>query len=157
MEYLVTSKGDGSLLKFYKAIGGGTTWTTAFKDTFGKSIDDFYTSFEMYRKTNFAPAPVGKVLGTVTDSKGKAMSLIYVWFCPTTSVWCEATTTDFDGTYEVTIPVGTYTIWFSPDEDLNKGWGGYVNDKTLSTNRSSVKQFKVEKDGTVTVDVVVKE
>ncbi|MEK7441599.1 MAG: collagenase, partial [Chloroflexota bacterium] len=44
VEYLVTNKGDWSLLKFYKAIGGGTTWKTAFKDTFGKSIDDFYTS-----------------------------------------------------------------------------------------------------------------
>jgi len=156
VEYLVTSKGDGSLLKFYKAIGGGTTWKTAFSDAFGKSIDDFYKSFEAYRKTNFAPAPVGKVIGNVTDSKGKAMSLVYVWFCPTTSVWCEATTTDFDGTYEATIPVGTYTIWFSPDEDLNRGWGGYVNNTTLSTNRALVKQFKLEKDGTLTVDVMIK-
>jgi len=156
VEYLVTSKGDGSLLKFYKAIGGGTNWKTAFKDTFGKSIDDFYKSFEAYRKTNFAPAPVGKVIGTVTDSRGTAMSLVYVWFCPTTSLWCEATTTDFDGTYEITIPVGTYTLWFSPDEDLNRGWGGYVNETTLSKNRSAMKQFKVEKDATLTVDVTIK-
>lgn len=42
--------GAKSLAQFWGAIGSGKTWQQAFKMIFGKSIDDFYSEFEQYRK-----------------------------------------------------------------------------------------------------------
>ena len=38
-----------AVTQFYRAIDEDTTWQEAFEDTFGISVDDFYTEFEEYR------------------------------------------------------------------------------------------------------------
>jgi hypothetical protein len=48
--------GEQNVLKFYKATATATTWTDAFKLTFGVTTDEFYDAFEEYRQKNFPPA-----------------------------------------------------------------------------------------------------
>lgn len=55
-EYLASSFGEPAILrKFWDAQASGATWQAAFASTFGMSIDDFYSRFELYRKTRFPP------------------------------------------------------------------------------------------------------
>ena len=61
VDFLVDNFGDlpalPALVSFYDAIGPGTTWYTAFRSTFGISIDEFYVEFEAYRRETFPPLP----------------------------------------------------------------------------------------------------
>jgi hypothetical protein len=55
-EFLAANHGgEGNILKFYSTISSFNAWPNAFKQTFGISIDEFYTQFEDYRQKNFPP------------------------------------------------------------------------------------------------------
>lgn len=51
VDYLVREKGVGSLLEFWRTVGTGAEWKTAFQNVFGVTVDRFYTEFEQYRQT----------------------------------------------------------------------------------------------------------
>jgi hypothetical protein len=44
------SLGEPAFVAFYRAIGQGAPWQTAFVATLGRSIDAFYDDFEAYRR-----------------------------------------------------------------------------------------------------------
>ena len=48
-EYLVASVGMQKVMDVYVKIGAGQTFATAFQDSIGISVDEFYTLFESVR------------------------------------------------------------------------------------------------------------
>jgi hypothetical protein len=51
VEYLVNNHGgEQAIINYYKEIGKGADWKTAFNKSFGISIVSFYPKFEDYRK-----------------------------------------------------------------------------------------------------------
>ena len=47
-EYLVSKYGEDSLLKYWRNFGVGETWQSAFENTFGLSVSQFYNEFNSY-------------------------------------------------------------------------------------------------------------
>ena len=55
VDYLVSKiGGQTALLKFWRSLGEGTPWESAFRSTFKKSLAQFYRDFEAYRNGGFA-------------------------------------------------------------------------------------------------------
>ena len=50
-EVLIADTSPEAILEFYRRVGQGTPWPTAFQDVFGRTIDAFYAEFAAARAT----------------------------------------------------------------------------------------------------------
>lgn len=51
VDFLIAGLGEPSLITFWDGIGHGATWEVAFERAFGRTVQEFYSDFEAYRKT----------------------------------------------------------------------------------------------------------
>ena len=110
VDFLMRDVPVTSLIEFWGAIGRGVTWKIAFQSAFGRSIDVFYTEFEVHRSITF-PSPA-HIRGTVTGVSAQRLGGIHVYACRPTGGTCGYAMTSVDGTFAVSAPAGVYVVQF---------------------------------------------
>src|SRR5262249_38666878 len=72
IQYLVEDGSVGDLDRYFRAVGAGQDWRSAFEDVFGRDVDTFYAAFDRWRRDLIAPTKMPKAFATVVASPARA-------------------------------------------------------------------------------------
>ena len=121
VERLVELSSEDALPRYYELLLRYDTWQEAFEDAFGVAVDEFYASFEEYRKQQGFPER-SWIQGMVVGPEGNPLDRIGLWAWQGERAisfgW-----TDSQGMFLVGVPDGSFrlAIYAGPGCDFI-GW-----------------------------------
>ena len=108
-EWLVEYAGDDSYIRYWRLLAGAQSWRSAFETAFGITVDEFYQSFARDHERELA-STFDWIRGRVLGPSGEALGGIELWTHPVAAGRSRFGRTDEDGTFDLAVPEGSYTI-----------------------------------------------
>lgn len=103
MEWIADEAGEGAILDYFANLKSAGDWREAFRESFGLSVDDFYSRFEEHR-SEVAPAFRWDIEGRVVDRHSQPMQGVRVFASRVSGRWPFSTLsvlTDSDGSFSI--------------------------------------------------------
>ena len=99
-----------SHIEYWQLVADHRDWRAAFESAFGLAVDEYLEAFESYRSDLASASPA--IRGRVVDLSGNALPGVHL-----TARFAErdrrphpSDVTDADGSFEILVPAGTYSI-----------------------------------------------
>lgn len=123
VEFLLGGRLPRDLMAYYERIGSGQVWQTAWANTFGEPVADFYSRFRAYRAA-FTGSRF-TISGGLTSVGGTVPVGAFVNACPAQGGFCIGgrDRTRPDGTFAIPVPAGSYWLNVNvPSTNDPLGW-----------------------------------